>query len=370
MANSKLEEYEHMKHLSFIYFLFFIIACNSLADKKDAPAEKRQYLREANPVDILVLKRTDFKKELVSNGRLKARRKSILKFKISEELVKVNYRNGDYVKKGTAIAELDKHDRKSKLERARINLKKAELELADFFMGHGQMPLKDSLKMQPELYAIGRVQSGYDDAHFELKSAQREYASCFLRAPFPGKIANLNYRIHEQVSSGEEFCTLIDDREFEVAFSVLETELKEIRVGKPAKVVPFSLNAEFPAVISEINPLVDDDGLIAVKALVRNAGSLIEGMNVKIFIESIVPYQLVVPKEAVVLRQNQEVLFKVTGNKAYWTYVKTLYENSSSYAVIAHPDKGATLQPGDTVIISGNLNLAHKSEIEISKKDK
>ena len=77
------------------------------------------------------------------------------------------------------------------------------------------------------------------------------------------------------------------------------------------------------------------------------------------------PVSLVVPKPAVVLRDNQEVLFKIVGGKAYWTYVKTLLENSDSYAVIAHPDKGATLEPGDTVIVSGNLNLAHESGVEV-----
>jgi len=362
------EIFEYMRHLPFLYITLFVLGCNSVANKEETATEKRQYLRQANPVEILILKPSDFKKELVSNGKLNARKKSVLKFKVSEELTKINFRNGDYVKKGTIIAELNNMDRKSKVERAKINFRKAELELADFFMGHGQLELKDSLKMKRELFEIGKVRSGYDDANFELKTAQRDYESCFMKAPFSGKIADLNYRTHEHVSTGEEFCTLIDDREFEVEFSVLETELKDVAIGKSAKIVPFSMNTEFSGTITEINPMVDENGLIAVKALVRNAGPLLEGMNVKIFIESVVHGQLVVPKEAVVLRQNQEVLFKIVDKKAYWTYVKTLNENSSAYAVIAHPDKGATLQPGDTVIISGNLNLAHESEIEVKEK--
>jgi hypothetical protein len=84
---------------------------------------------------------------------------------------------------------------------------------------------------------------------------------------------------------------------------------------------------------------------------------------VKVKIETAVPGQLVVPKSAVVQRQNQEVLFKYTNGIAFWTYVKTGYENSTSYTVTAHPDKGGTLMAGDTVIISGNLNLAHESEV-------
>lgn len=89
-------------------------------------------------------------------------------------------------------------------------------------------------------------------------------------------------------------------------------------------------------------------------------------MNVKVFIQKDIPDQFVVPKAAVVLRDNQEVLFTVKKGKAYWTYIQTTLENSKEYAVIPHPDKSsASLKVGDTIIVSNNLNLAHDSEIAI-----
>jgi hypothetical protein len=110
--------------------------------------------------------------------------------------------------------------------------------------------------------------------------------------------------------------------------------------------------------------VVDRNGLVDVKAIIKNNGDLIEGMNVRVLIENEVPEQYVVPKEAVVLRDNWEVLFKITKGKAYWNYVQIVHENSSSYAVIPHPEKStASLNPGDTIIVSGNLNLAHESEV-------
>ena len=92
-------------------------------------------------------------------------------------------------------------------------------------------------------------------------------------------------------------------------------------------------------------------------------------MNVNVHIQKEIPNQFVVPKEAVVLRQNQEVLFKVVNGKAYWTYVKTINENKIHYSVIPNPEKSsATLSIGDSIIIGGNLNLAHDSELEIINK--
>ena len=88
-------------------------------------------------------------------------------------------------------------------------------------------------------------------------------------------------------------------------------------------------------------------------------------MNVKVSIKETIINQLVVPKQAVVLRQNHEVLFRYTKGSAYWTYINVLYENENQYSVEAV--EGATLEPGDTVIISNNLNLAHESEVEIEE---
>jgi multidrug efflux pump subunit AcrA (membrane-fusion protein) len=168
------------------------------------------------------------------------------------------------------------------------------------------------------------------------------------------------------VGNGVEFCTLIDNSLFEVEFPVLEPELTEVTVGKEVKVIPFSMQDKiFKGRITEINPMVDENGQIQLKALLGQSGQLMDGMNVQVLVENAIPAQLVVPKPAVVQRDNQEVLFRIVGGKAYWTYVQTLFENSDSYSVIAHPDKGATLEAGDTVIVSGNLNLAHESSVVV-----
>ena len=98
----------------------------------------------------------------------------------------------------------------------------------------------------------------------------------------------------------------------------------------------------------------------------KNDGQLLEGMNVKVLIQKDVAKQFIVPKASVVLRQNQEVLFTVKSGKTYWTYVQITNENSRQYTVIPHPDKSsATLKQGDTIVVSGNLNLAHDSEVSI-----
>ncbi|MBN1789092.1 MAG: efflux RND transporter periplasmic adaptor subunit [Bacteroidales bacterium] len=354
-----------MKQITLFLICLIVLSCASKQNTDDQTAEKRQFLAEKNPVDIMVLKRSTFQKELVSNGKLKARSKSVLKFSAGEELVELNVKNGERVHAGQVIARLRQDKLLQQLEQAKVALEQTRFELQDLLIGQNYS-LADSAKIPKKTYETVCVQSGYSAARSRLAAARLDYAATELKAPFSGIIAGLKYKLHEQVSSGSEFCTLIDNSLFEVEFPVLEPELNDVSVGKEVKVIPFSMRDKmFKGRITEINPMVDENGMIQLKATLGQAGQLMDGMNVQVLVENAVAAQLVVPKPAVVLRDNQEVLFKIVGGKAYWTYIQTLFENSESYAVIAHPEKGATLEPGDTVIVSGNLNLAHESEIVV-----
>lgn len=349
---------------SIIAVAILVISSCSPNNKKEENIEKRQYVQQQNPVDIMILEQGLFHDELVSNGKLKAIRKSELKFRVGAEIESLEVKNGGFVKKGQLIAKLQQFEYLQALAKTNLQLKSADLELQNLIIGQGYK-IKDSANIPSQVWNMATVRSGYEAALHEMKTAKYNLQATELIAPFAGKVANIKQKVHEQVNMGEPFCTLIDDSEFEVEFNLVENEIVQISIHDAVKIIPFSINKTFKGQISEINPMVDENSLILVKAHVKNPGGLMEGMNVKVLIEKKIQNQLVVPKQAVVLRQNQEVLFKYTNGIAFWTYVQTQYENSNSYSVIAHPDKGATLMAGDTIIISGNLNLAHESEVVI-----
>ncbi|CAN5768243.1 efflux RND transporter periplasmic adaptor subunit [soil metagenome] len=337
--------------------------CNP-SKSENVPTEKRAFIPQQNLVDTLVLRTTAFKKEIVSNGKLKALRKSELRFRISGQLQELRVHNGDLLKNGAVIAVLDPFEYRQRLDQAETNLRNAHIELRDVLMMQGYREA-DSLKVPSTVYEGASVRSGYTAARRDLVTARHDLSATVLKAPFSGKVANIKQKAYEQVSPGEVFCTLIDDSEFEVEFHLVESEIKEVSQGDEVKIIPYALEKTFRGHVSTINPLIDENGLLLVRARVKNPGALMEGMNVKVLVENEVPAKLVVPKQAVVLRQNQEVLFKYVKGKAFWTYVQTGQENSTSYTVAAHPEKGGTLVAGDTVIVSGNLNLAHESEVVI-----
>ena len=113
------------------------VNCNKPKENKEENITKKQYLPDKNEVDIIVLDKGIFKKELVSNGRLVALEKSTLKFNVSEKINNIYVKNGDYVKSGQLLASLDAFTYQQKVSKAEIDLKQATLEFNDLQIRRG-----------------------------------------------------------------------------------------------------------------------------------------------------------------------------------------------------------------------------------------
>ena len=101
-----------------------------------------------------------------------------------------------------------------------------------------------------------------------------------------------------------------------------------------------------------------------VKAQVNNPQNrLYDGMNVKVQLQRSLGRQLVIPKEALVLRTNKKVVFTLKNGFAQWVYVETGLENSTGYVVTEG------LAAGDSVIYEGNVNLAHEAPVKLKVSD-
>ena len=207
---------------------------------------------------------------------------------------------------------------------------------------------------------------GYYTALYEVLTAKEHLKKCNLYAPYSGRIADLTNTRFQRV---EKLCTLINDAMMDVSFDVLESELKNIYINQIVKVILLSDNhGKSEGKIIDINPLVDKNGLVRIKARISNAShKFIDGMNVKIMIESKVPNLFVVPKDAVVERDGYHVVFVYSESVAVWTYVDIAYSNAGYYAITGNKIKGTDINTGDAIITTGNLNLADGTKIKIRR---
>jgi membrane fusion protein (multidrug efflux system) len=327
-----------------------------LEDKKDSTIVNE----DKQKVSVMILRYGDFNKEIISNGKLIALNKADLKFRSSENISAVYVKNGDRVEKGQVIAKLDDFTLSNTLKQSRNQFERAKIDLLDVLISQGYN-IKDTALIPENTMKTARIKSGIDKAESDLEMAEYNLSATVLKAPISGIVANLFSKENNLSNQSEKFCTIVDDSRFEAEFPVLESELASVKEGQSVRIIPFSFNdVEVKGEVIKINPVVDQNGMVKVDAVCNNTDNkLFEGMNIKIVLEEKVPYQLVIPKQAVVLRSEKQVVFTYKAGKAIWVYVKTGLENISSFVVTEG------LMDGDSVIYEGNLNLAHDAGVVI-----
>lgn len=229
-------------------------------------------------------------KELPSNsltatGKVKAANYTDLYFRSQELIAHVYVKNGARVGKGQKLADLEVFALNSQLRQAEISLEQAKLELQDILIGQGYDP--DHLdKVPADMMKLAKVKSGYEQADLQKENALREMENATLVAPFDGVIANLTAKPHHMAGSSEPFCRIIQTSNMEVEFQVLENELHLIRMGQKVEIVPQATTVGVQqGEICSMNPLVNEKGLIQVRARVKGNVGLMEGMNVTVRID-------------------------------------------------------------------------------------
>jgi membrane fusion protein (multidrug efflux system) len=351
------------------YMMLICLICSLPACKKKEENKFGSKLGDigakADPIKVegRLIEFGDFPMELVSNGKLEAYRKASLRFRGNEKVNRINYQNGAWVEAGKMIAEQDNQMEVLDLAQAKLRMEKVRLDRLALIVGH-QIGAKGPDDISVEALKRFNMQTGFDEAELAYQQALLRYEYTRLVAPVDGRIASLECKEQNSPASDKPFCIIINDKEFEVVFPVMENEIAGIRVGQEVTVKPFAMDSvTYLGHIAEINPLIDEHGNVTIKARVPNSNNkLVEGMNVKVLIKDKVPGGLIVPKEAVVLRNNQQVVFSLLNGRSYWNYVETDLENSASYTI--RVVKAGILKAGDTIITKGNLNLANDAELD------
>lgn len=347
-----------------IALLAVFCCCSSSKEKEWENTENITEVVEDSPIEVKAMPvlLQDFHYELISNGTIAALQKADLRFQLQEPVVKIHVKNGDRVVKGQKLAELDSFKQKIGMEQAAEAFERAKLDLQDALIGQGYS-LSDSARIPQEVMKIAKIRSNYEQSQNNLKLAQYNFEMTTLHAPFNGVIANLTVK-EFNLPGGDPFCTVVDNQNPEVVFNILENELPLVNLNDRVIVSPFSQSDYMvEGRISEINPVIDQNGMVRVKAVVGNRENKFhEGMNVKVRVQRVLSKQLVIPKSAVVLRTNRKVVFTLRDNKAMWNYVETAQENSDSYVLIQ--DK---INAGDSVIYDGNMNLMDQVSVILER---
>lgn len=310
-------------------------------------------------VELSRIKFGDFNLELNSYGKAYAKQRVELKFTLNEKINSINVVNGQSVNRGQLIAKQENQIYYNKLVKAKEQLERSKIDVEDILIGFNYS-LKNSTNIPDKILNMAQNRSNYNTSTSNLSDAEIELNSTLLRSPISGVVANIRTKKYSYPDLSEPFCTIIDNSIFEVEFEILESDFLFLEKNQSIEIVNDLTQLIINGNISEINPTINENGMVSVKGTFKNLDSgIIDGMNVKIAIKRTLKDKLYVPKESVVLRDNKKVVFTYKNGLAIWNYVTTSFENSK-YIVI---NEGLKLS--DSIIYSGNVNLANNSPVVI-----
>lgn len=366
-------------------------------DEEDGKKEK------AIKVNVGAIRRGDLVLPVYADGSIRTPQSVMVRTKVGGELLGVQVRDGDRVKKGQLLARIDPREYEIALEESRYRhlqaLSQMAAEADTFTVNHAAVAdfttARDELDRLVKRGAITREEHQNRILELEMSSLQKgafreavfqqrtglaearmaeerarlnlEYTE--IRAPFAGIVQGLTMVAGEIVSVGTGVCTIVNNDQLEAVVNVLEADLGNLRQGRPVLLAMPATGDTLQARVDVISPILDE-ATRTIEIIVRfenPAGRYRPGMFVRAQIAGWVYHdKLLAPKSALLIRDNRPLVFKKDGDRAKWLYVDTGLENDEWVEILA-VHSGGSLDAGDKVIVSDHLTLAHEALISVRK---
>ncbi|WP_170110727.1 efflux RND transporter periplasmic adaptor subunit [Flavilitoribacter nigricans] len=349
--------------LSMLPLLFFY-ACkkSSSTDEAVNPIQSITATTEQpTPVSGMILTKGIFKKEIISQGIVKAVAQSEVVFPVDGIIEKILIQTGQRVKRGSLLAQLDSFKFQNERDLLQQQILKARIQLEAKMLSLGYK-LEDSLTIDQKLWRNIQIESNLPNLKLQLQMAEHQLSRMSIRAPLSGVVADLEAQAGNPTTNFGKLCTIIDDHKLEVQFPILETELASAKIGSSITAFPLSdPERKINGVVKSINPKVDANGMIRVRAELNGSfRGLLNGMKIRIQLAQNLPNFFIIPKTAVVDRQGKLAAFLYKNGKAHWNYVQIAHENTTEYAI-----GESELNTGDTIIISNTFDLANLESVSL-----
>ena len=281
-------------------------------------------------------------------------------FPLGGKLTKVAVHNGQRVKKGQVLAEVDATTSRSLWGSACAALRQAEDAYRRMQRVHKEGGISDVRWVQME--------TDLEKARQAETAARQRVEDCVLRAPFDGVVSCGTHHVGEELKPVEPFARVIDMGRLRVAFSVPEHEVGLLPVGTAAKaVVPALDDREFALRVSDKSLVANPLGhtykvygtMVQQSSSNNSSAGLLPDMVAKVKVDIDTKAGIVVPAECVQVMPEGTVVWVVEGGKAYHRVV-TVGDFIRNGVMVE-----GGLNAGDSVIVSGQQKLYSGAKVKI-----
>jgi membrane fusion protein (multidrug efflux system) len=343
------------KKLALSLLVILVYSCKTeKTDFEEPDVESLRKNIQPTQVAIATASFRPFEFLINSSGTIASENELKISFQSAGYLERLTIKNGDRVRKGQIIGELENTQQEFAKEKAQLAYDKAYVTFRDDSLGRLN-------KMNNEVMNTMTLKSGLKDAQINLREAQINLDNTILRSPISGIVAEVKEKQGDVISAGSELCVVYDSKNLELTAKIIESDYQHLKTGLIADIYPLAFkDRSFQAYLKEINPKVDENGMVELKLKLRDTDGLLPGMHANAIIRVPQAKNIIVPKEALVIKSGRQVVFAYEGGIAKWKYVEVGLNNGVDIEILSG------LNDGDLVIVSENLQLAHEAQVSIA----
>lgn len=314
----------------------------------DAIKHRKEKELEPIAVTVVVVHDTVESAQVQSySGKLAENLSAVLSFQTGGKLTKVYVSEGQRVKKGQTLAEVDNTQASNTLKAAEAALKQA----------------KDGYNRLKTVYDSGSVsevkwvdmETKLEQAESTAKMARKNFDDCTLKAPFNGIISGKAMGIGSHLLPSQGFIKLINTDTMLVKIEVPENDISKIKEGQKADVTVLALD-NYKVCGTVFSKNVDANDLshtYEVTILIPNPdGKLLSGMVCKAVIRNDNSNKnIIIPYESVQLMPDGRYVWCVVNNTSKRKRVETGGFASGGVIITSGLDNG------DSVIVKGRQKV-------------
>lgn len=191
-----------------------------------------------------------YEPQLVLRGRTEANRSVDVKAQIAGRIVAVPAAEGALVEAGAALCEIDREDRKLRLQHAEASLKQATIEYK------GAQKLQQG-GYQSEL-AIAQAKTRLESARVALERSTLDINNLSIKAPFDGVVERRPVEVGDFVQPGQLCAQVVELNPLKVTAVITEQEIGQIALDRGAQftlVKGAKLNGNISYLSRQANPV-------------------------------------------------------------------------------------------------------------------
>ena len=333
----------------------------------------------ASPVTAMTVAASEWTPVIETTGLVRPNQGAMLSSQNAGTVARVLVSNGQQVKKGDLLVELD-----SSVERASLAAAEAQLpSLRATYQRYASLIASGSVSRQE----LDSAKAAYDTQAANINSLKATIERRQIVAPFDGKAGIVKVNVGQYVNVGTEIVRVEDRSSMKVDFAIAQNLLDRLHVGQKVTATADARKGEtFAAKITAIEPAINTStGLIDVQATFEpeDGAKLLSGMFTRLNVALPTEHsQIVVPQVAVSYNMYGESLYVLTAlsdedieklggaEKAANMYrAKSITVFTKDRQGIYAQLKGDEVKVGDKIVTGGQQNLSNGALVSVADKE-